>query len=381
VAFKLAWALATEFSPRRRMSEEFRDFLFEATGLVALGTVCDVVPLQEENRVLVSYGLRSLVDSPNPGLRALLEVAGLANRTLEPLHLGFKIGPRINAAGRMGFPGDALSLLTSSSYQEAIDFATRLDTLNTRRQNQERSILTQVLQTLEEKSHPVGGSVVIAQRGWSPGIMGIVAARLVDIHRAPAVLISMTETNARGSGRSIPGFNLLDVLKECQSYLTDFGGHASAVGFTLELDQVEAFVHDFHKLLREKLAGFFPESGYAIDHQVDLQDLSQDLIRELDQLKPYGECNPPPLFLTRNVKIAGHPRPVGKKKKFLKFLVNQSGNTSPVSAIGPMGTMTPENLKALSPCDILHIPHRVFRGGQEVLELRVKAIVKSGSRD
>ena len=381
VAFKLAWALATEFSPRRRMTEEFREFLFEAMGLVALGTVCDVVPLVEENRVLVSFGLLSLVQSPNPGLRALLEVAGLANRTLEPVHLGFKVGPRINAAGRMGLPEDALALLTSTSYQEAIDLATHLDTLNNRRQKLERSVLAQVTRLLEEQDLVPAEGVVLAHEGWSPGILGIVASRLVDLYHTPAVLLSLQEGCARGSGRSVQGFDLLDVLQASSAHLANFGGHASAVGFTVDLDRVEAFVADFRRRLKDKLSTFVQRSGLDVDCPVRLQDVSLDLIRELERLKPYGEGNPPPLLLSRNVRIPGHPKWLGRKNRFLRFLVSQDLESSPVSAIIPARDLTPDRLKALSPCDIAFHPRRLFMGGQETLELKVKGIVKSELRD
>ncbi len=377
VTFKLAWALATEFSPRRRMTEEFRDFLYEAMGLVALGTVCDVVPLVEENRVLVSFGLRSLVQSPNPGLRALLEVAGLAGRSLEPVHLGFNVGPRINAAGRMGSPEDALALLTSTSYQEAIDLATRLDTLNNRRQKLERSVLTQVTRLIEERGLPPSEGVVLAHEGWSPGILGIVASRLVDRHHTPAVLLALQEGGGRGSGRSIQGFDLLDVLKGSSAHLANFGGHASAVGFTVDLDQVEAFVADFRRRLRDKLAGFVPRTGLDVDCPVRLEDISLDLVRELERLRPFGEGNPPPLLLSRNVKIPGYPKWVGRKNRLLRFLVTQDLDASPLSAIIQASDLTPEELKALSPCDIAFHPRRAFKGGQETLELKVKGIANS----
>jgi len=373
VAFKLAWAIATEFSPRRRMTDEFRDFLLEATGLVALGTVCDVVPLVDENRVLVTYGLKSLASSPNPGLRALLDVAGVSGRTLEPKHLGFKVGPRINAAGRMGCPEDALALLAASSYQEAIECANRLDRLNGRRQNRERVVLAQVNQMVETLPRPPSEGVVLAHENWSPGITGTVASRLVDAHGAPCVLIAVNDNQGRGSGRSIPGLNLLELLAGFKDRLLSFGGHAGAVGFSVSREAIDGFVRDFGTCIAERIASSSFEQRLVADCEVRLKDITHKLLREIEMLRPHGEGNPPPLFVSREVKIPGHPKSTGRKRKTLRFLVNQELTRPPIPATSSALRLGPSELKRIAPVDLAYVPKCVFKGGQGALELNVLA--------
>jgi len=378
VAFKVAWAIATELSPRRRMTEEFKDFLLEATGLVALGTVCDVVPLVGENRVLVTYGLRSLASSPNPGLRALLDVAGVSGRALEPRHLGFKVGPRINAAGRMGCPEDALALLAASSYQEAIECANRLDRLNGRRQNQERAVLAQVNRLLETAPRPPHEGVVLAHEGWSPGITGTVASRLVDAHRAPCVLIAVNDEHGRGSGRSIPGLNLLELLADFKDRLSSFGGHAGAVGFSVSRESIDGFVRDFGERIAERLATSSFEPRIVADCEVELKDITHKLLREVEMLRPHGEGNPPPLFVSREVKIPGHPKSSGRKRKTLRFLVNQELTRPPIPATSSALNLGPTELKRIAPVDLAYVPKCVFKSGQGALELNVLAARPAG---
>jgi single-stranded-DNA-specific exonuclease len=373
VAFKLAWAIATEFSPRQRMTDEFSDFLLEATGLVALGTVCDVVPLVGENRVLVAYGLKSLASSPNPGLRALLDVAGVSGRTLEPKHLGFKVGPRINAAGRMGCPEDALALLAASSFQEAIECANRLDRLNGRRQSQERAVLAQVNQLVETLPHPPSEGIVLAHEGWSPGITGTVASRLVDAHGAPCVLIAVNGDQGRGSGRSIPGLNLLELLAGFKDRLLSFGGHARAVGFSVSREAIDGFVHDFGVRIAERLATSSFEQRLVADCEVRLKDITHKLLREIEMLRPHGEGNPPPLFVSREVKIPGHPKSSGRKRKTLRFLVNQELTRPPIPATSSALRLGPSELKRIAPVDLAYVPKCVFKSGQGGLELNVLA--------
>ncbi|MBN2491676.1 MAG: single-stranded-DNA-specific exonuclease RecJ [Planctomycetes bacterium] len=381
VAFKLAVALAEAFSPRRRASDEFKDFLLEATGLVALGTVCDVVPLVGENRVLVAHGLRSLAASPTPGIRALLEAAGVAGQPLEPVHLAFKVGPRINAAGRMGCPEDALALLAASSYPQAVERAARLDALNTRRQNQERSVLRQVERILEKETAGLETGIVLARSGWSPGILGIVASRLADAHRVPAVLIALQGEHARGSGRSVPGLNLLEVLARCQADLITCGGHAGAVGFTLRTDRAESFVAALGKALAERWAAGGAGSELTADAELNLSELTPALLRELEDLRPHGEGNPPALFVARGVEVPGRARAEGPRRRQLRFLVRQGADRPPVSAVALGLGLEPGELKALAPLDIAYVPRLVFHGGHRgTLEISVRAAAPSKRR-
>lgn len=378
VAFKLAAALTETLSPRRQLTEEFRTFLLEATGLVALGTVCDVVPLIDENRVFTHFGLTSLVESPNPGLRALLEVSGLIGKTLEPHHLGFKVGPRLNAAGRMGSPDDALNLLTATSYQQAIDLAGRLDQLNTRRQALERGMLNQVTRSLRDGDADPAAGVVLTGKGWSPGITGIVASRLVDAHRAPAVLIAVRDGIGRGSGRSIAGLDLLEIVETLSSHLSNHGGHPRAVGFSIHEDKVETFAAALREKIAERMASHVPPPTLRIDAMLDdIHALEPGTVAALRRLAPFGEGNPPPLLLARGLNIPGHPRAIGRARRSMRLLLSTDTASPPVPATIQQPGLTPDQLKALSPCDAALIPDLKARE----IQMRIKAIQPAAAQD
>ncbi len=345
VAFKFATAMIDAFSPQRRLTDELRAFLLEAAALATLGTVCDVVPLVDENRILVTHGLRSLAQSTNPGLRALIEVAGLAGRPLAPRDLGFKLGPRLNAAGRMGTPTDALELLTATSYQPAIDAANRLDTLNQRRQSIERSIVRQAERMLADAGGPSPrAGIVLAREGWSPGVLGIVASRLVDAHGVPVVLIGVNDGVGRGSGRSVPGFNLLEVVTTCGERLRTFGGHAGAIGLSVGADAVDDAVAALRAALEGALATFERGPWIDVDAIVPLGALRIPSMRELDRLAPFGPANRAPIFLGHQVRTAGPIKPSGGGRRQFRTLLVDDATDQPISALLPPSTGTPPRL-------------------------------------
>jgi len=277
--------------------------LFAMLDLVALATVADLVPLDGENRVLVHFGLRRFRDTGVKGLEALAEIAKLDTDSLTAGNLGFQLAPRINAAGRIGDSADALRMLMSDDIGVARELARALDATNTRRRDEDQRTLAEALESLEEWYDPaVHSGVVLAGSGWHPGVIGIVASRVVDrIHR-PVVMIALDDEMGRGSARSISGFHLYEALAECSDHLERFGGHKQAAGMDIRPESVEAFREAFNEAARSRL----PEDPRPVlrpDIEVDLAEVDVQLVHWLGYLGPHGMGNPGPLFLARGVRI------------------------------------------------------------------------------
>ena len=289
------------------------DELVPDLDLVALATVADLVPLRGENRVLVRFGLRALRQSGSPGIRALLEVTGLAGKPLNAGQVAFGLAPRINAAGRMGDADDALRLFLTEDRDEARQLAAQLHELNAVRQEEDRRTLDEALEMLAEDFDPDRDfGVVLAAEGWHPGVIGIVASRVVErIHR-PTVMVALEEGRGRGSARSIPGFHLYDALRSCGRFFDRFGGHAAAAGMELSEGAVSPFRREFANVARKRLSAQDLRRSLRADLEApsDLADLRTAEL--LAYLGPHGMGNPRPVFLLRDAEVKGDPRVVGK---------------------------------------------------------------------
>jgi single-stranded-DNA-specific exonuclease len=330
VAFKVAWAVARKFSAQRRVSPELRTFLLDALSLVALGTVSDVMPLTGENRILVHHGLRALSATQSPGLRALMEVSGLGTATLQASHLGYRLGPRINAAGRMARASTAIELLLTDSYEKALEIATGLNAENRTRQETEQGIHALARERVLAECPPregQGGAIVLWDEGWHPGVIGIVASRLVDEFRRPTLLVAMDGETGRGSGRSIRGFNLFEALSSCGDLMIGFGGHAFAAGIEIGHDRLPALRKALDDRARELLRPeqLLPE--IRIDAVIRLSNLTLPAVRELEMLAPHGQGNPTPRLAAMGLAVAGRTRRVGRDGSHLSMRVTD-GNTS-----------------------------------------------------
>ncbi len=333
VAFKLAWAVAKSFSGQKKVTQEFREFLLNAVGLVALGTIADVAPLVGENRVFTSHGLAALVNTRLPGLRALMNVSGLQDK-LTARDVAFRLAPRLNATGRLNEPQLGFELLTTDSFGRALEIATELDAKNKERQAIERTILVSARQRLTEDFDPsTGRAIVLAGDDWHIGVIGIVASRLAEEFYRPAVLMSVEGDVARGSARSIPGFHLLDALKSCDDLLLAYGGHAQAAGITMETRNIGR--------LRDALnaaAGVLAEEDLvptlSVDAEIPLSSVNTALVRQLDFLAPFGEGNPQPIFATSGVAVAGRVKRVGSDGQHLSFFARGDGVSFRAIAFG-----------------------------------------------
>jgi single-stranded-DNA-specific exonuclease len=330
VAFKLAWALLQKTSNGRTLDEPFRDFLAGAQSLVALASIADVVPLVGENRVLTTQGLKLMPDSPNPGIRALMESIGL-DRVPTATDVGFKLAPRLNAGGRLGRETLALELLTARSYGEAMDIAHQMDVLNRERQSVDRA-LTKLAEEMvnADVTYQSDRVLVLGHDEFHPGVVGIVAARISRRFNKPAVLVAMQGATGRGSGRSIPGFHLYNALNECAGLMERFGGHAQAAGLEITRENMLSLRRAVNDIAdKHILQADYATPTLDIDATVPLAALDVAGVRVLEALEPFGQGNPEPVFMADEVEIVAPPRVVGRGTGHLSLMVRQVGATQP----------------------------------------------------
>ena len=302
IAFKLVQALVPGLGLPPNLPYHLLD-------LVALATVADVVPLTGENRILVRHGLRLLADSRWPGLRALIEAAGLSGRELRSAHLGYVLGPRLNAVGRIGDAADGLRLLLSDEPEEALALARRLEGLNVERQSLDHRILEEAVAQVEQACDPErDAGFVLAGEGWHPGVVGIVASRVVERYGRPAFLIAFDGDIGKGSGRSISRFDLHQALLACGDLLERYGGHQMAAGLTIRRDRLDEFRERFAAIAREALGPDDLGPEQRVDLELGLHEANRELERLCRHLEPCGSGNASPVFGVRGVRLVGRSR-------------------------------------------------------------------------
>ncbi|MBI5433671.1 MAG: single-stranded-DNA-specific exonuclease RecJ [Planctomycetes bacterium] len=323
VAFKLAWAVCQEISGARKVREDLRLFLADAMSYVAIATVCDVVPLVDENRVLARRGLVALEATKHAGLRALLEAAGVTGAALNAEDVGFKLGPRLNAAGRLGSASSALELLLCNDPWRARALADLLEQKNQERKKIEATLLEQALREAERfadpERHPV---LVLARDGWHSGVVGIVAARLVERYRRPALVIGLENGKGRGSARSVADFDVLAAMHGGAKHMERYGGHAQAAGCEVRAESIDALREAICARATEMLAGTVrAEHELVVDYDLPFGEMSIELMRQLDRLEPFGEQNEKPLFVSRDLRLAEPARTMGADRSHLSMLL------------------------------------------------------------
>jgi single-stranded-DNA-specific exonuclease len=302
IAFKLVQALVPALGLPPNLPYHLLD-------LVALATVADVVPLVGENRILVRHGLRLLGESRWPGLRALVEACGLGGRELRAGHMGYILGPRLNAAGRIGDAADGLRLLLTDDEAEATALARRLEGLNVERQSLDHRMLEEALAQVEQGGDPDrDAGFVLAGDGWHPGVVGIVASRVVERYGRPAFLIAFDGDVGKGSGRSISRFDLHAALLACGDLLERFGGHQMAAGLTIRRDRLEEFRERFGDIAREMLGPDDLGPEQRVDLELGLHEATRELERTCRHLEPCGSGNASPVFGVRGVRLTGRSR-------------------------------------------------------------------------
>jgi single-stranded-DNA-specific exonuclease len=308
-----------------------REFLISAMGLAAIGTIADVVPLRGENRLLVKFGLKSLRERASPGLKSLLKVAQLEeSSSIEADNIAYAIAPRINAAGRLGQARLAVELLTTDSPERAATLASYLDELNKSRRTVEQRIFKEARELLSGRPDwQEAPAVVLASESWHPGVIGIVASRVVEHFSRPAILIGFNGQTAtgQGSGRTHGRFDLHAGLSACATHLISFGGHQAAAGLKISKDRIDAFRDDFFRYVSENYSTGPRDAELEIDAEVRLADVTPRAVKELDLLSPFGEDNPRPVFATTRVELAEPPRKMGEGERHLSLRVRQYNTT------------------------------------------------------
>lgn len=356
VAFKLAWALCKKHCGGTKVTPQLRDFLLDAVVLAALGTVADVVPLFDENRVFVRHGLARLRSHPTRGLNALLRAAKLEGKSrLFAGDIGFSLAPRINAAGRLGTAKLAVELFTTPCEQRAHVLAEYLEVQNQNRQAIERGVLQEARALAQEFAEQP--AFVLASSEWHPGILGIVASRMVDEFARPVIMIALRgdQPHAQGSGRSVPGFKLHEALQECTAHLLSHGGHATAAGLRILPDRITPFRESFVGVVERKLGATPRPHQLILDAEVPLSSLTYSVVESIQKLEPYGAGNPPPLFLASGLQVVGQPRRLGGGERHLSFRVKHGGTTMRAIAFN-LGDRLEELMSAEGRCSIAFTP-------------------------
>ncbi|MCX5716106.1 MAG: single-stranded-DNA-specific exonuclease RecJ, partial [Candidatus Omnitrophica bacterium] len=298
LAYKLTLAFSGDIT---HSDEEFLD-------LVAVGTVADVVSQTGENRILTKLGLKRLGSTKRPGLKALMDAGGISGREILARHVGFVIGPRINASGRIGSPELALKLLLTEDKAEAREMAEVLNQENSFRQKIQEEILREAVTKIEGEFNFKDNKVIVVWgEGWHPGVIGIVASKIADRFYRPAIVFSVQKEFAKGSGRSIENFHLFDAVSRCSSLLEDFGGHEAACGIRVPKENIERFRDFINTVAQDMLTPADLVPKIEVDMELPVSELTADLIEELQRLEPFGEGNPYPLFVSNNLLLKDAP--------------------------------------------------------------------------
>ena len=364
LAFKLIQALTP--------AEVFKTSIYDYLDIVAIATVADVVSLTDENRVIVKNGLEYISESINPGIQALLKVCGFEDRRLNAGNIAFGLAPRINAAGRISSADAGVQLLTATDVNHANKIAQLLNEENRYRQEIEMNILNEAIDIIERNPGYASDNIlIIYNEGWHPGVIGIVASRIVEKYYKPTVILGVEEGIAKGSARSIPGFDLFDAMNKCKDLFIKFGGHEQAAGLSINVENIEAFRQQINLIAKQTLTeeDLIPKVFY--DDILKIEDISEQLIDEIQQLEPFGMGNPSPKFISQGLRTVDI-RGVGVDKKHIKFKLEFSGNY--IDGIG-FGLGDFQQLIELNDeIDIVFSPEYNVYNGNRKLQFNIKDI-------
>ncbi len=362
LAFKFAWALLGSLDRVKGLLD-----------LVALGTIADMAPLLDDNRILVRWGLDALRRSPRPGLKALFELLKIRVERISTYHVAFLIAPRINAVGRVGTGVDALRFLMTTERVEAENLARLLDEGNKYRQKLETVAFEEAVEKVENEHHFRDHVIVVSDERWHQGITGILAMRLVERFHRPAFVISLKEGLGKGSGRSIPQFLLFENMKPLSGLFESFGGHEAACGLTIREEKIPAFKEEMNLKAQESLEKKDLVSDLPIDAEIRLDRLSAAFLQDLETIEPFGAGNPRPVFLTRGLRVRSSPRRVGPRG--IAFYVDEasSGRWAEVASFKPTRAYRVGDV-----IDVVYHPRSVFADGVETIQLVAEDEVMAG---
>jgi len=325
VAFKLAWRILTHAHGSTRLPVDQRELLLDLLSLAGVATITDVVPLVDENRIIARFGLARVKSTSVIGMQALLEASDLAGKRVDSEEAGFRLGPRLNACGRMGHAQEAVELLTTADAGRARDIARALTRQNDERRAVEHRIFDQACALLEESGaiDDASRSIVLAHPDWHAGVIGIVCSRLVGRYHRPTILLQDKDGQLKGSGRSIDGFDLCGALHRCADHLEKFGGHEMAAGLTLRSDRLGAFAESFEHHARSSIGADLIAPSIQIDCDTTLEELSPRAVRDIQRIGPFGRGNPAPSLRVRGVTAARGAEPLGAGGKHMAMWVRQ----------------------------------------------------------
>jgi single-stranded-DNA-specific exonuclease len=363
IAFKLALALT-------RAMGGVEDDVYRLLDLVALATIADVAPLRGENRVLARAGLKVMKESPNPGLRALMRSSGLEGKPLNAGRIGFILAPRLNAVGRLGHALRGVELLMSEDEHEANEIARELEELNRTRQDVDRKTLARARELIEALDLDSTHGIVLAEEGWHPGVIGIVASRLLEEHGRPVLLIALDGEEGKGSGRSISAFDLHAALAECRDLLIRFGGHRAAAGVTVSRANVPELARRFNEIALAQLTVDDLTAELRVDLELPISAATFELEALLRHFEPFGPSNPTPVLVSRGVRLAAPARVMGDGHLKLRL---QSG-AGEIEAIGwGMASLAGE-LDVATPFDIAYRLERDDWNGVPRLQAKLAGV-------
>jgi len=337
----------------------------------AVSIAADLVPVEGENRILAFHGLKQLNQSPSIGLKAIIEICGLTNRELTMSDIVFKIGPRINASGRMQNGKEAVELLVERDLQKALTEATRINEYNEQRKDVDKQMTeeaNEIVARLESQRHMQ--SIVLYDEGWKKGVVGIVASRLTELYFRPTVVLTVINGMASGSARSVAGFDVYDAVKSCRDLLENFGGHTYAVGLTLRQENIPEFRRRFQEYVNNHILPEQTQQILDIELELDFHDISKRLLNELKRLAPHGPGNEKPLFITRNVYDYGTSKVVGRHQEHIKLELVDSKSPVVINGIAFGQSAAAHYIKSKRSFDIVYtIEENSYKRGEVQLQI------------
>lgn len=338
--------------------------------IVCVGTISDIVPLVDENRVIAKLGLKLVAQTRNMGLKSLLISSGYKN--IDSNTISFGVAPRINACGRMGHADEALKLFLSKDIYEVNELTKRLNDYNKLRQDKEKAIYEDAINQIEKNKLNEKNAIIIGGENWHHGVIGIVSSKITDLYFKPSILLCYEEDLAKGSGRSIPGFDLHEALMKCQNTIQKFGGHSMAIGITIKKDKFEEFSKEFEEIAKQsKIDEIIPIIN--IDAKINLSEINKEIVESLKQLEPFGEGNKTPIFAFKNLKIDSI-RALSEGKHIKMTL--KDGNTI-INAIGFNLGYLADEYRIGDKIDLVGTLEINSFNGVDNLQINIKDIMKS----
>ncbi len=347
----------------------------------AVSIAADIVPVTDENRILAFHGLKQLNQNPSIGLKAIIDICGLNGRDISMSDIVFKIGPRINASGRMENGKESVDLLVEKDFSSALTQAKHINEYNEQRKDIDKQMTeeaNQIVAKLESQKHH--SSIVLYDENWKKGVIGIVASRLTEIYFRPTVVLTRDGDFATGSARSVTGFDLYAAIKSCRDILINFGGHTYATGLTLRWNDVPEFRKRFQKYVEEHIQPEQIEANLNIDAQIDFKDITKRLHNELKKFSPFGPCNTKPIFCTTDVYDYGTSKVVGRIQEHIKLELVDSKSSNVVNGIAFGQSASARYIKSKRSFDIAYtIENNIFK--RNAVQLQIEDIRPTEDED